>query len=112
MNGITYENVFKSFADWTLKKIFNCRKCKIEVALFAHNKIEKEEKLVWIDLLKCEENYHDYLSWLQISKASCKKQNEKYYQMQKEINNIQNKIRLDQIKVKIKTKMQIRGMLI
>jgi hypothetical protein len=112
INGIVYENVFKSFADWTLKKILNCRKCKIELGLFSHNNIEKKEKLVWIDLLKCEESYYDYLCQLQIDKVKCKKQNVKYYETQKEINDIQNKIRLNQIKVKIKAKIEERGMLI
>ncbi len=112
MNGITYENVFKSFADWTLKKILNCRKCKIKLGLFSHNNIEKKEKLVWIDLLKCEESYYDYLCQLQIDKVKCNKQNVKYYETQKEINDIQNKIRLNQIKVKIKVKIEERRMLI
>ena len=106
INGIVHENVFKSFADWTLKKILNCRKCKIKLGLFSHNNIEKKEKLVWIDLLKCEESYYDYLCQLQIDKAKSKKQDNRYYKTQKEINDIQNKIRLDQIKVKIKVKIQ------
>ncbi len=112
INGIVYENVFKSFADWTLKKILNCRKCKIELGLFSHNSIEKKDKLVWIDLLKCEESYYDYLCQLQIEKAKCNKENVKYYETQKEINDIQNKIKLNQIKVKIKAKIEERGMLI
>jgi len=111
INGIAYENKFKIFVGWTLKKKFNCRKCKVEVGLFTHNNIKKE-KLVWIDLLKCEENYYDQLSQLQVYKAKYKEQNGKYYEAQKEINDIQNKIKLDQIKIKIKTKIQKRGMLI
>ena len=110
VNGITYKNVYKIFTDWTLKRIFNCRKCKIELGLFTQNDIEKKEKLVWIDLLKCQENYYDYLAELQIYKVKCKKQSKKYYKTQKEINDIQNKIRFDQIKVKIKVKIQKRGM--
>jgi predicted patatin/cPLA2 family phospholipase len=76
------------------------------VGLFVHNSIENKEKLVWIDLLKCEESYYDRLSQLQIYKAKCMKQNSEYHKTQKEINDIQNKIRLDQIKVKIKVKIQ------
>ena len=112
INGINYENVFKTLADWKLKKVFNCRKCNIEVGLFLHNNIKKKERLVWIDLLKCEESYYDHLSQLQIYKGKCIKQNEKYYKTQKEINDIKNKIRFDQIKVKNKAKIQQRGMLI
>ena len=112
INGIVYENVFKSFADWTLKKILNCRKCKIELGLFSHNNIEKKEKLVWIDLFKCEDYYHDRLKELQIDETKNTKQSEKYYKAQREITNIRNKIALDQIKVKIKAKIQKKGMLI
>jgi hypothetical protein len=112
INGIIYENVFKSLAEWTLKKIFYCRKCKIVVGFFIQNNIKRKEKLVWIDLLKCEENYYDHLSQLQEYKVKYKKQNERYYKIQKEISDIQNKIRLDQIKVIIKSKIQKRVMLI
>ncbi len=76
------------------------RKCKIKLGLFTLVN-EKKEKLVWIDLLKCEESYYDHLSQLQIYKGKCIKQNEKYYKTQKEINDIKNKIRFDQIKAKI-----------
>ena len=99
INGVVYENVYKSFEAWTLKKIFNCRKCKVKVGLFEHNNLEKVHKLIWIDLLKCEESYYDRLSQLQKYRTKCKKQNVKYYETQKEINDIQNKIRLDQINI-------------
>ena len=110
INGVTCENLFKSLANWTLKRIFNCRKCKVELGLFTQNSIEKKEKLLWIDLLKCEECYYDRLVQLQMYKARCDKQNEKYYETQKEINDIQNKIRLNQIKIKIKAKIERRTM--
>jgi transposase-like protein len=112
VNGVTYENAFKSLADWTVKKKFNCRKCKIELGLFEHSDIEKKEKLVWIDLFKCEDYYFDRLKELQIDETKNTKQSEKYYKVQREITNIRNKIALDQIKVKIKAKIQKKGMLI
>ena len=112
VNGIIYENIFKIYADWTIKKKFKCRKCKIELGLFVHKNVKNKEKLVWIDLLKCEENYHDRLTQLQIYKEKYKKQSDKFYETQKEINTIQNKITLDQVKIKIKAKIQNRGMLI
>ena len=95
-----------------IKKKFNCRKCEIELGLFTHNNTENKEKLVWIDLLRCEESYYNHLAQLQIYKEECIKKNKKYYETQKEINDIQNKIRFDQIKVKIKAKIQRRGVLI
>ena len=112
VNGVTYENAFKSLTNWTVKKIFNCRKCKIELGFFEHSDIEKKEKLVWIDLFKCEDYYHDRLKELQIDETKNTKQSEKCYKAQREITNIRNKIALDQIKVKIKAKIQKKGMLI
>jgi|TARA_B100001964_G_scaffold172084_1_gene189399 hypothetical protein len=112
INGANYENKFKILAQWTLMKIFNCRKCKVEVGLFTYGNIKNREKIVWIDLLKCEENYYDHLKKLQLYKSRCNEKNKKYYKTQKEINDIQNKIRLDQIKVKIKAKIENKVMLI
>jgi hypothetical protein len=105
INGITYENIFKSLTGWTLKKIFNCRKCKVKLGLFISDNIEKTEKLIWIDLLKCEESYYDHLSQLQIYKAKYNKQDMKYYETQKKINDIKNKIILDQINIAITLKV-------
>ena len=99
INGVAYGNMFKSFADWTLKKIFSCRKCKVELGLFVDDGMDKKEKLVWIDLLRCEETYYDRLTQLQIDESRYEERNEKYYETQKEINDIQNKIRLDQINI-------------
>ena len=61
LNGIAHENEFKSLHGWILKKIFNCRKCKIEMGLFIHPENKNEEKLVWIEHLKCEDLYYDQL---------------------------------------------------
>ena len=99
INGVAYGNMFKSFADWTLKKIFSCRKCKVELGLFVDDGMDKKEKLVWIDLLRCEETYYDRLTQLQIDESRYEERNEKYYEVQKKINDIQNKIRLDQINI-------------
>ena len=112
INGITYENKFKSLNEWILKKIFNCRKCKVQLGLFIHNYEYKKEKLIWLDLFKCEDSYFDQLNKLNINKIKNKSQNKKYNELLKEIQNIQNKIRLDQIKIKVKAKIQNRGLLI
>ena len=112
INGITYKNNFQSLCEWTLKKIFNCRKCKVELGLFLHSINKKNEKLVWIDLLQCEDFYHNELNQLQSSVVKLKIKNKKYYAIRKKISDIQNQIRLEQAKVKIKTKIENKGMLI
>jgi hypothetical protein len=108
INGIIYENNFKSLSDWTLKKLINCRKCKIEFGLFIHNINEKKEKVVWVELLQCEDGSLDELIKLQSNKEIYRKKNRnrEYKKVLLEIQNIQNKVRLDKVKVKIKAKMQ------
>ena len=113
VNGVNYDNNFKSLADWTLKKKINCRKCKIQLGLFVNN-LNKEEKLVWIECLNCEEPYLAKLSKLEKYKFKYHETNKKkeYLKVIKEIETIQNQIRLDQVKIKIKIKIQNKRLLI
>ena len=111
-NGVSYKNNLKSLEDWTLKKIIVCRKCRIEFGLFINNKITLE-KIIWMDMIKCEDNYLDELNRLQKNKEKYKEKNKelKYIKTIKEIENVLNKIRLDQIKIKVKIKIQNKSML-
>ena len=59
VNGMHYENNFKSLQDWELKKIFNCKKCKVELGLFFHNH-NKQEKLIWTELFRYEDKMTVY----------------------------------------------------
>jgi hypothetical protein len=111
VNGVTYKNEFKSISDWTVKKIFNCKKCKEELVLLV-SKLDGKEKLIWSNYFKCEDEYSDSLLNLQIQKNKAKKLSKKYFEILKEINGIQNIISLNQIKLKIKLKIKNRGMLI
>ena len=111
INGVSYENKFRSLYDWTLKKIFNCRKCKIELGLFFHIN-HQNEKLIWLDYLKCEDSYFNTLLALNIMKNKNKKSKKKFNKFSKEIQDIQKQIRLEQTKLKIKYKIQKKGMLI
>ena len=111
VNGITYENNFHSMADWGIKKIFNCRKCKVELGLFIHN-TEKKEKIMWMDFFKCEDFYYDQLNKLHKIKEKNINNEKKYNSAMNEINEVYNKIRAEQIKVKIKAKIQSKGILI
>jgi len=108
VNGITFQNNFKSLSDWTLKKLIDCRKCKVEFGLFINNKNEKEEKVVWMELFQCEDICLDKLNKLQSNKEKYrqKNRNKEYNQTLLEIQNIQNKVRLDKVKIKVKIKMQ------
>tara|TARA_B110000263_G_scaffold244737_1_gene253200 strand:- start:349 stop:750 length:402 start_codon:yes stop_codon:yes gene_type:complete len=112
INGIVYENKFVSLSEWKLKKKFNCRKCKVELGLFINNS-DQLEKLVWIDYFKCEEGHLNKLIKLQKHKMKYRESAKKkeYVKVITEIQTIQNQIRLDQAKVKIKVKMQNLGLL-
>ena len=108
VNGIAYENKFKSLIDWTLKKTIVCRKCGIEFGLFVNNKYKKAlEQIVWIDILKCSDNRLDELNKLQKNKEKFKLQNKelKYIKTLKEIECVLNQIREAKINVKIKAKI-------
>ena len=108
VNGITYENNFKSLSNWTLKKLIDCRKCRIEFGLFINDENKEVEKIVWMEILECEDVCLDQLIKLQNNKEKYKEgnKNKEYQKTLLQIQTIQNKIRLDKIKVKIKVKMQ------
>jgi len=112
VNGVKYDNAFQSLSSWTLKKKVSCKKCNVELGLFINNLDDKEEKLLWIDLFKIEDFYYNELSKLQKNKIDFKKNDKKYHSTLKEITSIQNKIRLEQAKVKIKLKIENRLVLI
>jgi len=109
INGITYDNKFQTLKDWTLKSKINCRKCKIKIGLFVNNE-DKKVKSIWIDFIKCEETHLKKLSVLQKNKDKYREKNKEkeFNKTIKEIQNIQNQIRLDQVKLKIKTKIEHR----
>lgn len=109
VNGITYKNDFKSLQDWILKKIFKCRKCKAEIGLFLHTQ-NQQECIIWIDCFKFEDNHYDDLIKLEKERKKYLKykSDKKYNNTIKEIRDIQNKIRLDQTKLKVKFKIQNR----
>jgi len=109
INGIVYENNFQSLSGWKLKKIFNCRKCNIELGLFLLDSKIKIEKIIWMELLSCEDPYYNQLNVLLEKKVRCQKQTKKYYELDNKIKAIQNKIRLDQIKIKVKNKIKNRN---
>jgi hypothetical protein len=104
VNGISYKNNFQSINNLILKKVFNCRKCKAELGLFLDE--NNNDELFWLDIIKCEDVYHRNLTNLQKDKEQCKGNNKKYYQIVKDIASIQNQIRLEKAKLKVKYKMK------
>ena len=113
LNGMACKSKFKIFSGWTIKKIFNCRRCKEELGVFLKNSLNVEEKIFWLKRVKCEEHYYEKLHTLEERKNKLAKiQSKKYYQTLKDIEDIQNNIRTDILKLKVKFKIQRRAMLI
>jgi len=113
VNGAAYKSEFKSLIDWTLKRKITCRKCRVEFGLFV-NSDNTIEKIIWIDMIKCEDDYLDQLNKLQKNKEKYKENNKelKYLKTIKEIEDVLNQMRLDQIKIKVKARIQNKNMLI
>ena len=110
-NGIIYENKFQSLKGWILKKIFNCKKCNVELGLFLNSTKSNEKKveqLIWMELLNCEESHYFQLNELISKKEKYQKQSKRYFDTSNAIRDIQNKIRSAQVKVKIKVKIKNR----
>ena len=111
LDGNVRVNPFKNLADWIIKKKFNCRKCKEELGIFTHRSSFKE-KIIWLNMIECEDRYYDKLDILEKRKNKLvKTANKKYYETLKDIKNIQNQISLDKIKLKIKFKIQKKEIL-
>ena len=112
INGVVYQNNFKSLQDCKLKKLFHCRKCKAELGLFLNNS-NQQDTLIWIEYFKYEDNHYDQLIKLEKDKIKYLKlkSNKKYNSVLSEIRDIQNQIRLDQIKLKVKFKIEKQSML-
>ena len=116
VNGVTYNNRYKSLEGYILKKIFNCRKCKEQIGLFskdADKKYKKVTKVFWLEDIQCDDQYHEILKKLdEIKFKNIKAKNKKYYEALKGINETHEQLREAKVKLRIKLKIQKKGMLI
>ena len=116
INGAAYINNFKSLKSYTLKKIFNCRKCKEQIGFFSketENGYTKNTETFWLEDVKCNEKYYETLKKLDDTKLkNIKSKNKKYHEALKEIDSIHKLLRDDKVKLRIKLKIQKKGMLI
>ena len=112
VNGITYENPYQSLKEWIIKKKYECRKCREKIGLLINNTDLKKEKDVWFSYINCEDSYYNKLIELQKIKVNCKKENKKFFNTIDQIRDIQNIIQSNKVKLKIKLKIENKGMLI
>tara|TARA_B100000029_G_C17202060_1_gene824762 strand:- start:140 stop:559 length:420 start_codon:yes stop_codon:yes gene_type:complete len=114
LNKVAQDHNFKSLENYILRKKFKCKKCGEEIGLFLSD--SNEEKVLWLNLFLCEENYHSELTKLKQKRAklnttkvkSFNNISEKFHLIEKEINEIEKKIQSEKIRLKIKLKIQKR----
>lgn len=108
VNGVKYENPFHTLNEWTLDKKFNCRKCKVELGLFSNSK-NNQEKTIWLEYYKFEDDYYDEIKKLKALASKNKKSGKSFYEIFEKIQKIQNEIHSSKLKLKIKKKIQNKG---
>ena len=78
-----------------------------------NNSARSECKIIWLNNLNIEEYYYNKLNSLEKIKNKLSKiQNKEYFNVLKDIQNLENQMHLDKVKLKIKFKIQRRGRLI
>jgi len=113
VNAVVEENPFRNLKNWTLKKKFNCRKCKEKLVLLFNNSKKSQAKIVWLNTLNIDEHYYNKLNSLEKIKSTLSKTKKKeYFDVLKDIQDVENQMHLDKVKLKIKFKIQRRGRLI
>ena len=116
VNGVTHNNNYKSLQNYTIKKIFTCRKCKEQLGLFSkriNSGNKKIIKVLWLESVACDDKYYDSLKKLEeLKNKFIKIKNNKYYEALHEISEINKRIEQEKIKLRIKLKIQKKGMLI
>ena len=113
VSAVIEESNFKNLKNWKLKKKFICRKCKEELGIYINNSKKSGEKIIWLNNLNIEEYYYNKLNSLEKIKNKLSKiQNKEYFNVLKDIQNLENQMHLDKVKLKIKFKIQRRGRLI
>ena len=116
VNGIAYNNTYKSLQGYILKKIFNCRKCKERMGLFlkdVEDGYKKITKVFWLEDVQCNDEYHEIFKKLDdIKFKNIKAKNKKYYEALRGLEDTHKQLREAKVKLRIKLKIQKKGMLI
>ena len=66
-NGIAYKNTFESLQNYTIKKIFDCKRCGQNIALFINTETGSE-KLLWTEYLRAMDVFYLELNQLKNQK--------------------------------------------
>tara|TARA_B100000035_G_scaffold296093_1_gene287734 strand:+ start:827 stop:1216 length:390 start_codon:yes stop_codon:yes gene_type:complete len=110
VNGLSFENPYKTLGDYTIKKRLKCGKCHNNLAVLVHNKTS-ETKVIWEEYYKLYDDAYQKQKQLQKEKDQILKlDNEKKKQSQlevilKKIRVIQNDVSTKQSKLRIKARV-------
>ena len=110
VNGLSFENPYKTLEDYTIKKRLKCGKCHNNLAVLVQNKTS-ETKVIWEEYYKLYDDAYQKQKQLQREKDQILKlDNEKKKQSQleiilKKIRVIQNDVSTKQSKLRIKARV-------
>ncbi len=110
LNGLSFENPYKTLKEHTIKKRLKCGKCHNNLAIFINNKTS-EIKIIWEEYYKIYDDAHQKQKDLQQEKEQVLKiedEKEKQKQLEqvlKKIRKIQNDVAVSQSKLRIKARV-------
>lgn len=109
LNGIQFENNFKSLQEYTIKKRLRCSKCDANLAILTHNQ-DGRRRVIWESYYQIFDDQFEPLKELQDKKEYILKTeanpNGSLTSVLDKIRDIENQIRADQAKIRIKQRLQ------
>tara|TARA_E500000178_G_scaffold193344_1_gene191321 strand:- start:82 stop:510 length:429 start_codon:yes stop_codon:yes gene_type:complete len=110
VNGLTFENTYKTLQEFTIKKRLKCSKCHNNLAIFIHNKTS-ETKVIWEEYYKVYDDAFEKQRDFQNEKdqiIGIEDEQEKQRQLEmvlKKIRQLQNEVSTNQSKLRIKARV-------
>ena len=110
VNGLSFENPFKTLKGFTIKKRLKCGKCHNNLAIFVNN-VTSETKIIWEEYYKIYDDAQQKQKDLPQEKDQILRiddEKEKQIQLEqvlKKIRKIQNDVAVSQSKLRIKARV-------
>ena len=110
INGITYENPYKTLQDFTITKRLKCSKCMNNLAVLIHN-TSSDTKIIWEDYYKVYDDGFEKQQILQAEKEKAleidndQDRQKKIDSILKQFRDLQNQVSTSQSKLRIKSRV-------
>ena len=110
VNGLSFENPYKTLKNFNIKKRLKCSKCHNNLAIFVNNS-NSEIKIIWEEYYKVYDDAFEKQNDLQSEKEQILKiedENEKQKQLElilKKIRKSQNEVATSQSRLRIKARV-------